>query len=251
MLLPVLPLRDIVAYPNSIVTLFVGRDKSIDALHHAIKENGQVLLVAQKQADIDSPDVADLYDVGTQANILQMLKLPDGNVKVLMEGEERSKVINYQKNDGFLCAYVKFFYETYNIDDHKKHVLESMVRNSFENYVKRNNKIPTEILKTLSEIDDPIRLADTIAAHMTLKVSDKQSILEMKYVEQRLDMLINFMEFKMQKEVNIDSSEIIDDMDNQSRIPKTMLVNMEPNLHLLSIEERVRNRIKHLVKFNG
>ena len=168
-LIPVLPLRDVVVYPNMVIPLFVGRDKSIDALNNAIKENGQVLLVAQKEADIDSPEIADLYEMGTLANVLQMLKLPDGTVKVLMEGEERSRVVEFQKNDGFLCAQVDEVEETYNLDEHEKDVLERTALSSFENYVKLNNKIPAEVLSALSEIDDPSRLADTMAAHMTLK----------------------------------------------------------------------------------
>ncbi|MEI8236526.1 MAG: endopeptidase La [Methylococcaceae bacterium] len=192
-LIPVLPLRDVVVYPNMVIPLFVGRDKSIDALNNAIKENGQVLLVAQKEADIDSPEIADLYEMGTLANVLQMLKLPDGTVKVLMEGEERSRVVEFQKNDGFLCAQVDEVEETYNLEEHEKDVLERTALSSFENYVKLNNKIPAEVLSALSEIDDPSRLADTMAAHMTLKVSDKQMILEMMDVGQRLEMLMAFM----------------------------------------------------------
>ncbi len=192
-LIPVLPLRDVVVYPNMVIPLFVGRDKSIDALNNAIKENGQVLLVAQKEADIDSPDIADLYEVGTLANVLQMLKLPDGTVKVLMEGEERARVVEYQKHDGFLGAYVIDVEETYHLDEHEKGILERTALSSFENYVKLNNKIPAEVLSALSEIDDSSRLADTMAAHMTLKVSDKQCVLEMMDIGQRLEMLMAFM----------------------------------------------------------
>ncbi|HCT99531.1 MAG TPA: endopeptidase La, partial [Methylococcaceae bacterium] len=192
-LIPVLPLRDVVVYPNMVIPLFVGRDKSIDALNNAIKENGQVLLIAQKEADIDSPDIADLYQIGTLANVLQMLKLPDGTVKVLMEGEERAIVADYQKSDGFLCAHVEHAQETYYLDENEKDVLERTALSAFENYVKLNNKIPSEVLSALSDIDDASRLADTMAAHMTLKVSDKQRILEMMDVGQRLEMLMAFM----------------------------------------------------------
>ena len=193
-LIPVLPLRDVVVYPNMVIPLFVGRDKSIDALNNAIKENHQVLLVAQKEAEIDSPEIKDLYEIGTLANVLQMLKLPDGTVKVLMEGEQRCLVSRYQKHDGFLGARVEEMEETYNLPEQEKEVLERTALSSFENYVKLNNKIPPEVLNALAEIDDASRLADTIAAHMNLKVSDKQLILETLDIGQRLETLMAFME---------------------------------------------------------
>ncbi len=193
-LIPVLPLRDVVVYPHMVIPLFVGREKSIDALESAMKDNKQVLLVAQKEAEIDDPDSTDLYQIGTLANILQLLKLPDGTVKVLVEGSERCEVLHYKETEHFFSAVITPINEVLTLSEQAQDVLQRTVINSFEQYVKLNNKIPPEVLISLAGIDDPSRLADTIAAHMSLKVHDKQTILETIDIEKRLERLMTFME---------------------------------------------------------
>ncbi|MEI6268342.1 MAG: endopeptidase La [Methylococcaceae bacterium] len=207
-LIPVLPLRDVVVYPHMVIPLFVGRDRSIDALDAAMKDNKQVLLVAQKEAEVDEPDFTDLYEVGTLANILQLLKLPDGTVKVLVEGSQRSKVLHYQETGSFFSAAVEKIDDVFNLSEQEQDVLQRTVINSFDQYVKLNNKIPPEVLNALSGIDDPSRLADTMAAHMTLKVSDKQAILESADIENRLENLMTLMEgevdlLEMEKKIRV------------------------------------------------
>ena len=207
-LIPVLPLRDVVVYPHMVIPLFVGRERSIDALDAAMKDNKQVLLVAQKEAEVDEPDFTDLYEVGTLANILQLLKLPDGTVKVLVEGGQRSKVLRYQETGGFFSASVEKIDDVFNLSAQGQDVLQRTVINSFDQYVKLNNKIPPEVLNALSGIDDPSRLADTMAAHMTLKVSDKQAILETADIEKRLEDLMTLMEgevdlLEMEKKIRV------------------------------------------------
>ena len=207
-LIPVLPLRDVVVYPHMVIPLFVGREKSIDALYAAMEENKQVLLVAQKEAEVDEPDFIDLYEVGTLANILQLLKLPDGTVKVLVEGSERSKILSYQETGTFFSALVEKIEDVNRLSEQQQDVLQRTVLNSFEQYVKLNSKIPAEVLNALSGIDDPSRLADTMAAHMTLKVSDKQIVLETADIEQRLEDLMILMEgevdlLEMEKKIRV------------------------------------------------
>ena len=207
-LIPVLPLRDVVVYPHMVIPLFVGRERSIDALDAAMKDNKQVLLVAQKEAEVDEPDFTDLYQVGTLANILQLLKLPDGTVKVLVEGSQRSKVLRYQETGSFFSAVVEKIDDVFNLSAQGQDVLQRTVINSFDQYVKLNNKIPPEVLNALSGIDDPSRLADTMAAHMTLKVSDKQAILETADIEKRLEDLMTLMEgevdlLEMEKKIRV------------------------------------------------
>ena len=207
-LIPVLPLRDVVVYPHMVIPLFVGRERSIDALDAAMKDNKQILLVAQKEAEVDEPDFTDLYEVGTLANILQLLKLPDGTVKVLVEGSQRSKVLSYQETGSFFSAAVEKIEDVFNLSEQGQDVLQRTVINSFDQYVKLNNKIPPEVLNALSGIDDPSRLADTMAAHMTLKVSDKQSILETADIEKRLEDLMTLMEgevdlLEMEKKIRV------------------------------------------------
>ena len=233
-LVPVLPLRDVVVYPNMVIPLFVGRDKSIDALNNAIKENRQVLLIAQKEADIDSPEIKDLYEVGTLANVLQMLKLPDGTVKVLMEGDQRCLVSRYEKQNGFICARVSDVEETYDIPEQEKEILEHTALNSFENYVKLNNKIPPEVLNALAEIDDSSRLADTMAAHMNLKVSDKQTILETFDIGQRLESLMAFMESE------------VDLLETEKRIRVRVKQQMEKNQREYYLNEQIKAIHKEL-----
>ncbi len=207
-LIPVLPLRDVVVYPHMVIPLFVGRERSIDALDAAMKDNKHILLVAQKEAEVDEPDFTDLYEVGTLANILQLLKLPDGTVKVLVEGSRRSRVLRYQETGSFFSAAVEKIDDVFKLSAQGQDVLQRTVINSFDQYVKLNNKIPPEVLNALSGIDDPSRLADTMAAHMTLKVSDKQAILETADIEKRLEDLMTLMEgevdlLEMEKKIRV------------------------------------------------
>ncbi|MCX7068480.1 MAG: endopeptidase La [Methylococcales bacterium] len=193
-LIPVLPLRDVVVYPHMVIPLFVGREKSIYALEAAMKDDKQVLLVAQKEAEVDDPDISDLYRVGTLANILQLLKLPDGTVKVLVEGDQRCEVLDYKETEHFFSALIAPLDDVSSLSDQGQDVLQRTAISSFEQYVKLNNKIPPEVLISLTGIDDPSRLADTIAAHMSLKVHDKQIILETVDIEKRLEHLMTLME---------------------------------------------------------
>jgi ATP-dependent Lon protease len=207
-LIPVLPLRDVVVYPHMVIPLFVGRERSIDALDAAMKDNKQVLLVAQKEAEVDEPEFTDLYEIGTLANILQLLKLPDGTVKVLVEGSQRSKVLRYQETGSFFSAVVEKVDDIFNLSAKSQDVLQRTVINSFDQYVKLNSKIPPEVLSALSGIEDPSRLADTMAAHMSLKVSDKQAVLETADIEKRLEDLMTLMEgevdlLEMEKKIRV------------------------------------------------
>ncbi len=193
-LIPVLPLRDVVVYPHMVIPLFVGRGMSIDALDAAIKQDKQVLLIAQKQADIDEPEFDDLYTVGTLANILQLLKLPDGTVKVLVEGTQRCSVLKFEEFDGYCAAHISELDDKITVAEQELDVLQRTAINSFDQYVKLNNKIPPEVLNSLAGIDDAGRLADTMAAHMALKVEEKQKMLEMVDVSKRLENLMTLME---------------------------------------------------------
>ncbi|MDO9241038.1 MAG: endopeptidase La, partial [Methylicorpusculum sp.] len=191
---PVLPLRDVVVYPHMVIPLFVGRSKSIDALDAAMKDNKQILLVAQKEAEVDDPDFTDLYQIGTLANILQLLKLPDGTVKVLVEGNQRSTVLKYLLTEDFIAAEVTEIKDQINLSEQAQEVLQRTVMSSFDQYVKLNNKIPPEVLNSLAGIDDPSRFADTVAAHMSLKVQEKQTLLELADIEKRMENLMTLME---------------------------------------------------------
>jgi ATP-dependent Lon protease len=193
--MPVLPLRDVVVYPYMVIPLFVGRDKSINALEAAMDDDKQILLAAQKNASQDEPEPEDLYRTGTVANILQLLKLPDGTIKVLVEGSERAKVLNYLSNDDYFQAQVSLSeYEGETLDERESEVLMRSVLAQFDQYVKLSKKVPPEILSSLAGIDEPGRLADTIAAHMSLKIDEKQNILEIGDSRQRLEHLIALME---------------------------------------------------------
>ncbi len=190
----VLPLRDIVVFPNMIVPLFVGRIKSIKALEFAEKNDKEIFLVAQKDANVDEPTVEDIYDFGTVANILQLLKLPDGTVKVLVEGIERAKISHYVENNEFFEAYLdKSVVPNYE-NDKETNALSRTALNQFENYVKLNRKVPPEILVSLNQITDLNKLADTMSAHLAIKLSDKQSLLESLSVKNRLSKIIEFMD---------------------------------------------------------
>jgi ATP-dependent Lon protease len=191
--LPLLPLRDVVVYPHLVIPLFVGRAKSVKALEIASEGNKQIFLVAQKSANKDEPEASDLYDVGTIATVLQMLKLPDGTVKVLVEGVSRAKLAEFQDTDDCFTAKAEVIVDDPE-DDHEIQALMRTVFTQFDQYVKLNKKIPPEILTSLATIEDASRLADTITAHLTLKLEEKQSILEMFSVSQRLEHLLGLME---------------------------------------------------------
>ena len=184
--LPVLPLRDVVVYPQMVIPLFVGRDKSVVAMDLAMAAEKEILLVAQTQADVDDPAKDDLYEVGTIATILQLLKLPDGTVKVLVEGGRRARLLELEIDDCFSAAF-EVLSEDSVYDEKEMDVLSRSVISRFEQYVKLNKKIPPEILTSLAGIDQPGRLADTVAAHMALKLVDKQKILEIHDVKARLE----------------------------------------------------------------
>ena len=192
-ILPMLPLRDVVVYPQLVIPLFVGREKSIQAIEKANNGDKKILLVAQKNANKDEPLVKDLFKIGTVATILQMLKLPDGTVKVLVEGIDRAEVTNFHEKGEFWSASVNFV-EIKERKDKKTLAFMRSVFSQFDQYVKLNKKIPPEILTSLTSINDPGRLADSIAANLTLKLSEKQTILETFDIRERLDLLLNIME---------------------------------------------------------
>lgn len=191
--LPLLPLRDVVIYPHMVLPLFVGREKSIDALEEAMANDKQVLLVAQRNASDDNPGVDDIYQVGTVSSILQLLKLPDGTIKVLVEGGYRAAV-DFINDDGpFAIAGVREIESDEPAEKEGEGLLRSTA-SQFEKYVNLSKKVPAEVLTSLSGIDDPGRLADTIAAHMGVDLEEKQRILEIADVEQRLEHLMGLME---------------------------------------------------------
>ena len=207
---PVLPLRDVVVYPHMVIPLYVGREKSIHALEAAMEGDKKILLIAQKNASDDDPKPEDINTVGTIASILRLLKLPDGTVKVLVEGDERAQVENLFTSDDFYTAQISIC-ESNKIDDREADVLTRTVMNQFDQYVKMNDKVPPEILSSLSSIEDPSRLADTIAAHMPLKIEEKQVILEISDIRERLEHL---------------------------------LAQMESEIDILQVEKRIRSRVK-------
>ena len=191
-LFPILPLRDIVVFPHMIVPLFVGRDKSVRALEDVMKDDKQILLVAQKDAGDDDPSVDDIHSVGTVSTVLQLLKLPDGTVKVLVEGGHRARIQRYTDNDAFFQAEAELV-EDGETDGQELEALARSVVSQFEQYVKLNRKIPPEVLVTVNQIDDASKLADTIAQHLSLKISDKQELLEIVNVSERLERIAAMM----------------------------------------------------------
>ncbi len=208
--IPLLPLRDIIVFPHMVVPLFVGRQKSIAALEQAMNSDKDLLLAAQKKAKTNDPNEADIYRVGTLSTIIQLLRLPDGTVKVLVEGKRRALVNKFVPHEKYFLVEVEEVEETK--DDSV--VLEALMRSvhsTFETYVKLNKKIPPEMLMSVASIDDPARLADTIVAHLSLKLKDKQEILELVDVRKRLEMLYSLM---------------------------------ESEIEILQVEKRIRNRIK-------
>ncbi len=192
-LMPLLPLRDVVVYPHLVIPLFVGRTKSVKALEIASDGNKQILLVAQKSANKDEPDADDLYEIGTLATVLQMLKLPDGTVKVLVEGLHRVRVSEFVETEECFLAKAEKIDDPVE-DESETEALMRTVFTQFDQYVKLNKKIPPEILASLATINDAGRLADTISAHLTLKLDEKQKILEMLSVTERLEHLLHLME---------------------------------------------------------
>ncbi|WP_193014912.1 endopeptidase La [Proteus sp. FME41] len=208
--IPVLPLRDVVVYPHMVIPLFVGREKSIHCLEAAMNDNKQIMLVAQKDASTDEPGVNDLFSVGTVASVLQMLKLPDGTVKVLVEGIRRAKITTLSDNGEYFQAKAEYL-ETPAVDEREQEVLNRTTINQFEGYIKLNKKIPPEVLASLHAIEESAKLADTIASHMPLKLKDKQAVLEMSDVTERLEYLMAMM---------------------------------ESEIDLLQVEKRIRNRVK-------
>jgi ATP-dependent Lon protease len=190
---PILPLRDVVVYPHMVIPLFVGREKSILALDTAMETGKKILLVAQKQADIDAPTLDDIYRVGTLATILQLLKLPDGTVKVLVEGGSRVNLTEVHTGEYF-TADIEYVTEVPEEDSRELEGLKRTVVSQFENYVKLNKKVPPEILTSLSSIDQPGRLADTVAAHMSLQLDEKQKVLEIERIQPRLEHVMGLID---------------------------------------------------------
>ena len=191
--MPVLPLRDVVVYPHMVIPLFVGREKSIRCLEAAMDGDKRVFLAAQKDASVDEPTEEDIYRVGTVASILQLLKLPDGTVKVLVEGQQRAELDQLKDSDDYFQASIHYL-ASESLPEKEEEVLVRSAMNQFEGYVKLNKKIPPEVLTSLSGIDECDRLADTMAAHMPLKLAEKQHILEITDVRERLEYLMALME---------------------------------------------------------
>jgi ATP-dependent Lon protease len=191
--MPLLPLRDVVVYPHMVIPLFVGREKSILALDAAMQVGKQIVLVAQQQPDVDEPEIEDLFEIGTLATILQLLKLPDGTVKVLVEGAERVALSDVD-SDGYFTARIEVLDEDTGADEREVEVLVRSIVSQFESYVKLNKKVPPEILTSLAGIEQPGRLADTAAAHMSLKLSDKQKVLEIVELKERLEHVLGLIE---------------------------------------------------------
>jgi ATP-dependent Lon protease len=208
--LAVLPLRDIVVFPHMIVPLFVGREKSVRALEAVMKDDKQILLVAQKNAAQDDPSIDDIYRVGTVSTILQLLKLPDGTVKVLVEGGRRARVTGFKETEAYFEAYVEELPEP-ETEARELEALGRTVVGQFEQYIKLNKKIAPEVLVSLNQIEDPAKLADTIASHLNLKIAEKQELLETLRVGERLERVFG---------------------------------HMESEIGVLQVEKRIRNRVK-------
>jgi len=190
---PVLPLRDIVVFPHMIVPLFVGREKSVRALEDMMKDDKQILLVAQKNAAQDDPTPADIYSVGTVGMVLQLLKLPDSTVKVLVEGGQRARILRFSENEAFFQAYAETIVEPLG-EQQELAALARAAVSQFEQYIKLNKKIPPEVLVSINQIEDPSKLADTIASHLALKIPEKQELLETETISERLEKVFGYME---------------------------------------------------------
>jgi ATP-dependent Lon protease len=209
-LYPVLPLRDIVVFPHMIVPLFVGREKSVRALEDVMKDDKQILLVTQKNAAQDDPTTADIYMLGTVGTVLQLLKLPDGTVKVLVEGGQRARIQRFAENEFFFQAYAENLGET-GSSQQETEALSRTVVAQFEQYIKLNKKIPPEVLVSINQIEEPGKLADTVASHLNLKIPEKQELLETVAVSERLEKVFGYM---------------------------------EGEIGVLQVEKRIRNRVK-------
>ncbi|MBB1089072.1 endopeptidase La [Lysobacter sp. SG-8] len=192
--LPVLPLRDVVVFPHMVIPLFVGRDKSIRALDVAMEADKRILLVAQKSAEVDDPTADDLYATGTLAHVLQLLKLPDGTIKVLVEGVSRVRVDAINAVDGFLAGQAEVVEPGFDREDRELEAISRSLMGLFEQYVKTNRKLPPELIQTLAGIDEPGRLADTIAAHLGVRLADKQKLLETHGIGERLEQLVGLVD---------------------------------------------------------
>jgi ATP-dependent Lon protease len=190
---PVLPLRDIVVFPHMIVPLFVGREKSVRALEDVMKDDKQILLATQKDAAQDDPKPEDIYTVGTIGTVLQLLKLPDGTVKVLVEGSRRANIVSFSENESFFQVFAEALPEEEEADKDLQALSRSVV-SQFEQYIKLNRKIPPEVLVSVNQIEEPGKLADTISSHLTLKIPEKQELLEIISVSKRLERIYGFME---------------------------------------------------------
>ena len=209
-LFPVLPLRDIVVFPHMIVPLFVGREKSVRALEDVMKDDKQILLVTQKNAAQDDPTTTDIYMVGTVGTVLQLLKLPDGTVKVLVEGGQRARIQRFADNDLFFQAFAETIGESTGAQQETEALARTVV-SQFEQYIKLNKKIPPEVLVSINQIEDPGKLADTVASHLSLKIPEKQELLETAAVSERLEKVFGYM---------------------------------EGEIGVLQVEKRIRNRVK-------
>ncbi|MET4808052.1 endopeptidase La [Limibacillus sp. MBR-115] len=207
---PVLPLRDIVVFPHMIVPLFVGRDKSVRALEDVMKDDKQILLVTQRDAAQDDPQTEDIYRIGTIGTVLQLLKLPDGTVKVLVEGSRRAKITEFVENEAFFLANAESLEEERG-DERELDALARTVVTEFEQYIKLNKKIPPEVLSSVNQIEEPSKLADTVSSHLNLKIAEKQELLELPRVADRLEKVYAFM---------------------------------ENEIGVLQVEKRIRNRVK-------
>jgi len=208
--LPVLPLRDIVVFPHMIVPLFVGREKSVRALEAVMKDDKQILLVTQKNAAQDDPSTDDIYHVGTIATVLQLLKLPDGTVKVLVEGGRRARIVSFKETEAYFEGVIQPIEEVFG-DPRELEALARTVVGQFEQYIKLNKKIPPEVLVSINQIEDPAKLADTVASHLSLKIPEKQDLLESATVAARLE---------------------------------KVFAHMEAEIGVLQVEKRIRNRVK-------
>ena len=192
--LPVLPLRDVVVFPHMVTPLFVGREKSVRALESAMSGNKKILLVAQRSPDVDDPAEADLYTIGTVASVLQLLKLPDGTIKVLVEGLERAEIAAFGQRDGQMVAHVRTLEPAYTRSEREVGVIGRQLVSNFEQLVKLSRKIPPELMATLAGIEDPSRLADTIATHLSVQVAEKQRLLETGDVADRQELLVGLVD---------------------------------------------------------
>ena len=195
--IPVLPLRDIVVFPHMVVPLFVGREKSVKALESIMKGDKKIMLITQKSASVDDPKKNDLFDFGTVANVLQLLKLPDGTVKVLVEGLNRASINVFFENEDFLQADVDQIIETIDSSDKQLRAMSKSTTDEFDKYVNLNKKIPPEVLGTINEIDELGKLSDTIASHLSIKLSDKQQILESVDLYERFEKILSFIQSEL------------------------------------------------------